>query len=99
MSDKSKPRQIRMKAQIGVHDLEIKARQVRRLLEAGFRVKVDMRFRGREIAFVDAGSDKMKSLYEMVKDYCVLGNRLNLKGNNLSVVFQPFDRKERVAAR
>lgn len=50
------------------HDYNVKMKNARRFLEAGDKVKVSMRFRGREMAHQDVGMEVMKRLYEDVKD-------------------------------
>jgi translation initiation factor IF-3 len=45
-------KEIRLTANIGDHDIEYKAKQARELFDKGFKIKVSMRLRGRENAFV-----------------------------------------------
>lgn len=45
-------KEIRLTANIGDHDIDYKAKQARELFDKGFKIKVSMRLRGRENAFV-----------------------------------------------
>ena len=53
-------KEIRLSPNIDKHDLEVKAKMASKFLEAGNKVKVSMRFRGRELNFINQGKEIMK---------------------------------------
>nr|Q98QV2.2 RecName: Full=Translation initiation factor IF-3 [Mycoplasmopsis pulmonis UAB CTIP] len=61
-------RQIRLTPLIGDHDLLTKAKKTRELLLKGDRIKVSLKFKGREIARKELGIDTLNRFYEQVED-------------------------------
>lgn len=64
-------------------------KNARRFLEAGDKVKVSMRFRGREMAHQDVGMEVMKRLYEDVKDLGKLELAPKMEGRQMLMVIAP----------
>nr|WP_237243936.1 translation initiation factor IF-3 C-terminal domain-containing protein [Spiroplasma clarkii] len=52
---------------MGDHDLETKARKAREFLEAGDRLKISLKFKGREIAFQEFGLETLKNSIQKLK--------------------------------
>ena len=61
-------REIRLSLMIGIHDLKVKAKKAREFLERGDRVKVSLKFRGREITRQELGRDKLEEFFALVSD-------------------------------
>lgn len=61
-------KEIRMRPKIDDHDLAVKVRAARKFLEAGDKVKVSVRFRGREIVHQDLAKAKLMNLAEQVSE-------------------------------
>ena len=62
-------REVRLEGRIGDHDLETKIRQVKRLLGEGSKVRVSVRFRGREITHPEIGMALLRRVAEnLVED-------------------------------
>ena len=61
-------REVRLRPKIGNHDFEAKARSVRKLLEAGNKVKVTIMFRGREITHPEIGLKLLQRMTESLKE-------------------------------
>ena len=70
-------KQMRFGLKIGSGDLEIKLRKVKKFLEAGNKVKIQIVFKGREMA------NKIISLLE---DYAIVEQQPQMAGRNLSLV-------------
>jgi translation initiation factor IF-3 len=84
-----KLKEIKMTPNIYQHDYEIKVRKVREFLEEGNKVKVTIKFRGREILHKEFGIDLINRL---VADVSVLGAQeggSKMMGKNLSIVVSP----------
>ena len=55
-------KEIKLRPNINEHDYEVKMRSIKRFFEEGDKVKVTMRFRGREMAFQNLGYDLLQKL-------------------------------------
>lgn len=62
----SQLKEIQFKPNIEAHDLETKLKHCERFLAQGDKVKMVMQFRGREMAYKDAGMEKFKGILESV---------------------------------
>lgn len=61
-------KEVRLGYRIGEHDFGIKCRKVLKFLEEGHKVKVVLRFRGREMIYQDRGKEMLKRLVREVED-------------------------------
>lgn len=82
-------KEIRLSAAIDVHDMEIKAKACNKFLQDGNKVKVSIRFRGRQITKGELGVDVMESFYEMVKDYAIKERSPKQEGRNMFMFLSP----------
>ncbi len=72
-----------------VGDLNTKLRQARKFLNDGCKVKLSMRFRGRERAFMKQGREKLDNIVERLSDVGGKEGSSNYNGNQLSIVLEP----------
>ena len=77
------------------HDLDTKAKLVAKFLAGGDKVKISMRFRGREMGYVNKGKETMLDFVSLVKDYGNIEKQPVLEGRNLSMVVAPKSEKEK----
>lgn len=82
-------KEIRLSPVIDKHDMETKAKNCIKFLEKGDKVKVTMRFRGRQMSHVDLGKKIMESFVEMMPDTVVAEKAAKLEGNNLFLILAP----------
>ncbi|HHY78376.1 MAG TPA: translation initiation factor IF-3 [Clostridiales bacterium] len=82
-------KEIRFSPKIEEHDLNVKARNAQRFLKDGNKVKVTIRFRGREIDHIAYGEKALERFYELLKDYCIIEKPAKLEGKNLSLTLSP----------
>ncbi|MDI4567559.1 MAG: translation initiation factor IF-3 [Mycoplasma sp.] len=74
-------REVRLTSFIGEHDLKTKANKVKDFIKQGDRVKVSLKFRGREILHPELGKQKLLHFFSLVEDVCeiqkepILNNR------------------------
>lgn len=80
---------IRLSATIDRHDIEVKAKAAQRFFENGDKVKVSIRFRGRQATHSEIGMDVMREFYEMVKEVCVIDKQPRLEGRNMIMFLSP----------
>lgn len=82
-------KEIRMQPKIAGHDLDFKSQHVREFLEDGFKVKVTIRFRGRELADTELGEDVLKKVLVRLEGYYVMEKSPAMEGRFMSMVLQP----------
>ena len=80
------------------NDLNTKAVTAAKFLQGGDKVKVNMRFRGREMGYVDKGREAMLKFADMLKDYGKLEKNPQLEGRNMSLTITPYSEKEKEKA-
>lgn len=82
-------KEIRFSPKIEAHDLQIKAKNAQKFLLDGNKVKVTIRFRGREVDHVAYGEKALEQFYEIIKDYALIEKSAKLEGKNMSMVLSP----------
>jgi len=82
-------KEIRLRPKTTEHHLGFKIKDARRWLEQGNKVKVRMRFRGREITHLEVAQDKMHTIIEALHDIAKLEQRPKLDGRTLLMVLAP----------
>ena len=73
-------KEVRLSATIDQHDMEVKAKACQKFIGNGDKVKVSIRFRGRQATHGEIGLDVMKAFYEMVKDVAAIDRPAKQKG-------------------
>ncbi|WP_310603187.1 translation initiation factor IF-3 [Anaerosporobacter sp.] len=76
-------KEIRLSPNIDENDLNTKANQARKFLSKGDKVKVALRFRGREMAHVSTSKQILDSFFERVEDIAVVEKPAKLEGRNM----------------
>ena len=61
-------KEIRLRPMIDKHDLETKANMAKKFLESGDKLKVTIRFRGRELGHKEMGNQVIEKFVELIKD-------------------------------
>ena len=74
---------------IDVGDLNIKAKQTQKFLQAGNKVKISIRLRGRQMAHPDLAIDVMQRFFELVKDCGVMEKQPLTEGRNIWMMLAP----------
>ncbi|MBQ9832226.1 MAG: translation initiation factor IF-3 [Clostridia bacterium] len=79
-------KEIRLSATIDTRDMEVKAKAAIKFLQNKDKVKVSIRFRGRQAKHGDIGLDVMDAFYEMVKDYAAVDKPAKQEGRNMFMI-------------
>jgi translation initiation factor IF-3 len=79
-------KQVRLSLKIGEHDVDVKRKQARRFLEDGHKVKVSLRFRGREITHPNLGYDVLNRFMSQLEDLAAIEQQPALSGREISMV-------------
>lgn len=82
-------KEMRLSATIDKHDLEVKARNVTKFLKDGDKVKVSLRFRGRQMTHTDQGKQVMDLFFSMVQDNAVMEKSAKLEGRSMFMILAP----------
>ncbi|MFI5261916.1 MAG: translation initiation factor IF-3, partial [Candidatus Limnocylindrales bacterium] len=79
-------KEIRLSPKIGTGDFDTKVRRAIQFLEAGDRIKVSCRFRGRELTHAYLGRDLLMRFADLVKDHGLVERQPLLEGKSMSIV-------------
>lgn len=82
-------KEIRLSATIDQHDMEVKAKACTKFLKNGDKVKVSIRFRGRQIRHGDIGLEVMNAFFEMVKENAIIERPAKQEGRNMTMTLTP----------
>ncbi len=77
------------------HDLETAAKKANKFLEGGDKVKISMRFRGREMGYVNKGKETMLKFFDMIKDLGNIEKQPVLEGRNMAMTVAPKSEKDK----
>ena len=82
-------KEIRLGLSIDVHDFETKGKHAIRFLDDGDKVKVSIRFRGRELGHPEIGLDTMKRFAEYCAEHCTVEKAAKMEGRNMIMFLAP----------
>lgn len=82
-------KELRIRYRTDVGDFETKLKKAREFLAEGNKVKFSMRFKGREIMYIDLGAKKFDELIERLQDVAIVDERSGRMGSQIYIVFAP----------
>jgi translation initiation factor IF-3 len=82
-------KEIKMRPNIDIHDYEVKMRSVRKFLDEGDKVKLTMRFRGREMAHQELGLEVLNRVREEIATISKVEAEPRLEGRQMMMVVAP----------
>jgi translation initiation factor IF-3 len=82
-------KEIKMRPNIDVHDYDVKMRNVFKFLEEGDKVKMTLRFRGREMAHQELGMNLLKRVQEDTAEVAKVEAFPRLEGRQMLMVLAP----------
>jgi translation initiation factor IF-3 len=88
-----KLKEIRMQPKIDEHDLDFKSKHVKEFLNEGNKVKVTIRFRGRELAHTELGLDVLKDVLARIEGEYVMDKPPIMEGKFMSMILSPKGKK------
>ena len=87
-SQKSETKEFIFGPTIGTGDLETRIERTREFIEAGNRVKMSVKFKGRERTHPEVGQEKIQKVIDSLKDIARIEEKeVRMKGNLLTVTF------------
>ena len=82
-------KEIKMRPNIDDHDYDVKMRSVKKFIEEGDKVKMTLRFRGREMAHQELGMDVLKRVQEDTSEIAKVEAYPRLEGRQMLMVLAP----------
>jgi len=86
-------KEIRLSPNIDTNDLNTKSNNARKFLEKGNRVKVTLRFRGREMAHINATKGVLDDFSDTLLDIAQIDKPAKMEGRSMSIVLAPKNNK------
>ncbi len=86
-------KEIRMQPKIDSHDLDFKSKHIQEFLADGDKVKVTVRFRGRELAHTDRGYEVLNSVIERLDTEFTVEKQPSMEGRFMSMTLAPKTKK------
>ncbi len=86
-------KEVKVSSSTDQHDLEFKIKRVRKFLEEGNKVKLSLRFRGREMAYTGRGADQLKGVASQVEDVGKVEKMPDLEGRQMIMIIAPMMKK------
>lgn len=88
-----KLKEIRMQPKIEEHDLQFKTKHIQEFLDEGAKVKVTIRFRGRELAHTDRGKTVLHKILDMLETEVIVDRPPAMEGRYMSMTISPKAKK------
>ncbi len=82
-------KEIKLRPTIDKHDLEIKTRNIIGFLEEGDKVRITLRFRGREMDHTELGMKVLERMQEMIKDHAKIELAPRIEGRQIVMAIAP----------
>lgn len=92
-------KEMELRPTIGIHDLAVKTRKIREFLEDGYKVKIRVFYKGREIVHKEQGYDVLNAVLAQISDLAVIEFEPKLEGHNLICIVRPISRKQEVGGK
>ena len=93
----SEMKQMRLGLKIAKNDLDIKLNKIRKFLDGGDKVKIQVIYRGREMAHQEIGRELMNQIVESLSDDAIVEQEPQMAGRNLSIVVRSNNAKAKNA--
>lgn len=82
-------KELRLSPNIDVHDVQVKVKNAIKFLKEGNKVKISIRFRGRELSHKDVAIDIMKDFACQVSEYGVIEKQPKMEARTMAMFLAP----------
>ena len=82
-------KEIKLRPNIDQHDYQVKMKAVRKFIDGGDKVKITLRFRGREMAHVELGTDLLSRVQEDIDDFAKIESMPKMEGRQMTMILGP----------
>ncbi len=86
-------KEVRLSATIEEHDINVRMKNATKFLQQGNKVKVGIRFKGRQMAHTEMGFKVMQDFAKRLEGIAVVESRPKLEGRNMSMMLGPVVQK------
>ncbi|NPV01787.1 MAG: translation initiation factor IF-3 [Brevinematales bacterium] len=86
-------KEMKFSPKIDKHDYQYRVQHILNFLDKGDKVKVTIRFRGREMSHTEFGFELIQKILEEVKEFCTIEKPPKLEGRSLTAVLSPLKKK------
>ncbi|MGB0688454.1 MAG: translation initiation factor IF-3, partial [Paracoccaceae bacterium] len=83
-------KEVKFRPNIEQHDYDVKIRQVTKFLSEGDKVKITLRFRGREMAHLNLGRELLERVAEDVQEMGKVENMPKMEGRQMTMMIGPL---------
>ncbi len=90
-------KEVKLRPKTDDHDMDVKVRHVKRFLEEGNKVKITVRFRGRELAHRDIGAQQCLRVAEECKELVIVESPPRMDGRQMFMILAPGPGARRAA--
>jgi translation initiation factor IF-3 len=92
-TSRTEVKELRLRPKTGAHDVAFKIRDARRFLLAGNKVKVRVRFRGREIQYPEIALKLLNEIIDELADVSAVEKPASMEGRSMLVILSPSGKK------
>lgn len=85
-------KEIRVTPNIEEHDFGFKSKNARKFLEDGSKVKITVRFRGREVNYAKMGEEVLNKFIEALSEVSTVEKKPLLEGRNMFIILAPISK-------
>ena len=89
-------KEVKLSPQIEDHDIEYKLKNAKKFLKEGDKVKVSVKFRGREMAYTQIGAAVLQKFAESLEDDGVMEKRASMEGRSMIMIIGPKPEDKKV---
>jgi translation initiation factor IF-3 len=89
----NKAKEVKFHVNIDTHDYQYKCNHAIQFLKKGYKVKVTLQFRGREMAHRSLGIELMKKVTLELQEHSTIETPARLQGKNMGMILAPLIRK------
>jgi len=86
-------KEVKLRPKTDDHDFNVKLRNARKFLDRGDKVKITVRFRGREMAHRNIGQDRCMEIAKACEDLAVIEQRPSMEGRQMFIILAPLKKK------
>ncbi len=83
-------KEVKVRPTTDQHDLDVKLKKIRKFLTDGNKVKVSLRFRGREMAYAGQGREQLERIAEAVKELGKPEKIPSMEGRQMIMIINPL---------
>lgn len=87
-------KELSLRPNIDDHDLQVKLRKAREILEEGDKLKLRVFFRGREIVHKEKGAEVLEKIIRALEDISMVERPMTMEGRNMVTILRPARRAE-----